>query len=99
MVHDFTDYLALHCHREEAFMAKIKYPGRSQHIEEHNDLFVTISSLSDSDENIMESNFIPLVCKYVYDHVSVTDRALAEFCQQKNIDLGLEPSATLSWPI
>lgn len=80
-----ADYTEFHFKAEEALQESVSYPGRAEHLKQHDKLRAVVSDLYDmlEEEEGPSEAFVESVNKnvteWLYNHIKGFDRSVAEF--------------------
>lgn len=81
VIRELYDYVTFHFTREEAFMTKIQYPLRKEHMEKHKAIVGEMNHQLTSSHHMVDvlGSFQVLIEKWVMEHIMQEDLQIKQF--------------------
>ena len=82
---ELTDYVEYHFNHEEQIMRRYHYPGTKEHVQQHADLIIGLSTLVyklEAKTNSVSTDTVAFLKHWLIEHVKGSDMMLGEFLRE-----------------
>ncbi len=88
ILNELIAYTKYHFENEEKYFVKFDYPGKAEHVKEHNDLRKSVSDLkkrSDELKPVFTMELMTFLKQWLLNHIQGTDKKYGSYLNEKGL--------------